>query len=162
MMNRALSFKIHPVLKRSLVLGAFSSIAVLAGWAPNLSQPDNPFGSAASAQEPSFTRYVRAAVATEELRQPLEEQVRQLTGGALPRDVCRNLGQVSGDIRDDVKKLCQQFSRDAARIVFKEQKLSRDEFNAYQSQFSNRSFCERVAQEARRLQIGEINCKDAR
>lgn len=161
-MNRALSFKVNRVLKRSLVLGAFSSIAVLVGWAPNLSQPGNLFGSAASAQEPSFTRYVRAAVGTEQLRQPLEEQVRQLTGGSVPRDVCRNLSQVNPDVRDDVKKLCQKFSRDAARIVFKEQKLSRDEFNAYQTQFGNRAFCERVAQEARRLQIGEISCKDTK
>lgn len=164
MMNRALSFSFNRAMHRSLVLGAISSIAVLAGWAPDFSaKPAKLFSSAAYAQsEDTFTRYVRAAVALEQKRQGLEGQVRQLTGGSVPRDVCRNIGQLNSGIQGQVSGICQQFSADAARIIFNEQKLSPDEFRYYQSQSTNRDMCKKIADKAAELKIGTISCENAR
>ena len=69
MMNRHFSSLSQKLIKRSIVIGAFSSIAVLAGWAPNLSAPvAKMFDQSAFAQESAFTRYVRAAIALEQRR----------------------------------------------------------------------------------------------
>ncbi len=164
MMNRALSFNFNQAMQRSFVLGAVSAIVVLAGWAPDLTaKPAKLFSSAAYAQsEDTFTRYVRAAVALEQKRQGLEAQVRQLTGGSLPADVCRNVGQLNPSIQGQVSGICQQFSADAAQIIFNQQKLSRDEFRYYQSQSTNRDMCKKIADKAAELKIGTISCENAR
>jgi len=163
MMNRDFSSLSRWLVKRSIVLGAFSSIAVLAGWTPNFSAPTiaQAFDSSASAQESAFTRFVRAAVALEQRRQTLETQLQQATGGNVPSGVCQNINQVNSGARDQVRSLCQQF-RQSYFDNLASQKLSNDEFNSYYSQMGNRSMCDRVAQEARRLQLGEISCKDAK
>ncbi|MBD2081138.1 DUF4168 domain-containing protein [Leptolyngbya sp. FACHB-17] len=165
MMNRDLSSLSCWLVKRSIVLGAFSSIAVLAGWAPNLSAPSiaQMFDSSASAQESSFTRYVRSAVALEQRRQALQSQLQQATGGNVPSGVCQNINQVNGGARDRVRGLCQQFRQSFYDILASQNpKLTPEEFNSFQSQVGSRQMCDRVAQEARRLKLGEISCKDAK
>lgn len=162
MMNRVSS--IHRIVKHSVVLGAISSIAVLAGWVPNLTGSSaNLFDASASAQEAAFTRYVRSAVALEQKRLALEDQLRQLTGGNVPPGVCQNINQLDSGVRDRVQGLCQQFRQSFYQILSQQNPpLSLEEFNSFQSQVGNRQMCERVAQEAQRLKIGEISCKDAR
>jgi hypothetical protein len=165
MMNRDFSSLSRWLVKRSIVLGAFSSIAVLAGWTPNFSAPTvaQMFDSSASAQESAFTRYVRAAVALEQRRQTLQSQVQQVTGGNVPNGVCQNINQVDAGARDQVRGLCQQFRQSFYQILADQKpQLTIDEFNSFQSQVGNRQMCDRVAQEARRLQLGEISCKDAK
>lgn len=165
MMNRDFSSLSRGLVKRSIVLGAFSSIAVLAGWAPNFSAPTiaQAFNSSASAQESAFTRYVRAAVALEQRRQTLQSQLQQVTGGNVPNGVCQNIDQVNEGARDQVRGLCQQFRQSFFQILAEQKpQLTIDEFNSFQSQVGNRQMCDRVAQEARRLQLGEISCKDAK
>lgn len=165
MMNRDFSSLSRAIVHRSIVLGAFSTIAVLAGWAPNFSAPtiSQAFDSSASAQESAFTRYVRAAVALEQRRQALEGQLQQVTGGNVPQGVCQNINQVNAGARDQVRGLCQQFRQSFYQILADQKpQLTIDEFNSFQSQVGNRQMCDRVAQEARRLQLGEISCKDAK
>ncbi|MBE9010623.1 DUF4168 domain-containing protein [Pseudanabaenaceae cyanobacterium LEGE 13415] len=165
MMNRDFSSLSRWLVKRSIVLGALSSIAVLAGWTPDFSAPtvSQAFNSSAFAQESAFTRYVRAAVALEQRRQTLQSQLQQVTGGNVPSGVCQNIGQVNANSRDQVRNLCQQFRQSFYQILADQKPpLSIDEFNSFQSQVGSRQMCERVAQEARRLQLGEISCKDAK
>ncbi len=165
MMNRDISSLSRWLVKRSIVLGAFSSIAVLAGWAPNFSASTiaQAFNSSASAQESAFTRYVRAAVALEQRRQTLQGQLQQVTGGNVPNGVCQNINQVNEGARDQVRGLCQQFRQSFYQILADQKpQLTLEEFNSFQSQVGNRQMCDRVAQEARRLQLGEISCKDAK
>jgi hypothetical protein len=138
MMNRALSLsaQMQRVLTQSLLLGSLSSIAVLCGWAPNLpGQTANPFDSAAYAQESPFTRYVRAAVDIEKTRQRLLDQVKQLTGGNVPSNVCHseNVEKINPGVRDQVKGICDTFSAQAGQIVARNG-LNRSEFNQFQRQ----------------------------
>ncbi len=164
MMNRETSSLSQILIKRSIVIGAFSSIAVLAGWAPNLSAPvAKMFDQSVFAQESTFTRYVRSAVTLEQRRLELENQLRQATGGNVPRGVCQNINQVGSGARDQVRGLCQQFRQTFYQTLASQNpQLSVEEFNSFQSQIGNRDMCNRVAQEARRLKIGEISCEGAK
>lgn len=119
------------------------------------------FDQSAFAQESKFTRYVRAAVKLEQRRLDLANQLQQATGGNVPSRVCTNINQVNSGARDRVRDLCTQFA-DSYRSILDEQKLKEPEFNSYQSQIGNRAMCDRVAQEARRLKIGDISCEDAK
>jgi hypothetical protein len=161
MMNRETSSLSQRLIKRSLVIGTFSTIAVLAGWTPNLSAPvAKMFDHSAFAQESAFTRYVRSAVSLEQRRLELENQLRQVTGGSVPRGVCQNINQVNSGARDQVRGLCQQFRQSFYQILASQNpQLSLDEFNSFQSQVGSRAMCDRVAQEARRLKIGDISCE---
>ncbi len=165
MMNRDFSSLSRSLVKRSIVLGALSSIAVLAGWTPNFSAKTiaQAFNSSASAQESAFTRYVRSAVALEQKRMTLEGQLQQATGGNVPNGVCQNINQVTSGAQDQVRGLCQQFRQSFYQILSDQKPpLSLEEFNSFQSQVGSREMCDRVAQEARRLQLSEISCKDAK
>ena len=165
MMNRDFSSLSHSLVKRSIALGTLSAIAVLAGWTPNFSAKTiaQAFNSSASAQESAFTRYVRAAVALEQKRMALEGQLQQATGGNVPSGVCQNINQVASGSQDQVRGLCQQFRQSFYQILADQKPpLSLEEFNSFQSQVGSRQMCDRVAQEARRLQLGEISCKDAK
>jgi Domain of unknown function (DUF4168) len=161
MMNRDSSSLSPTLLKRSILIGAFSSIAVLAGWSPNFSAPTAKlFDQSAFAQESPLTRYTRSAIELEQKRLSLEQQLQQATGGNVPQGVCQNIDQVSSGARDQVRGLCQQFRQTFYQILAKQNPpLSLEEFNSFQSQVGSRSMCERVAQEARRLQIGDISCQ---
>jgi hypothetical protein len=165
MMNRDFSSLSRWLVKRSIALGAISSIAVLAGWTPDFSAPTiaQAFDSSASAQEPAFTRYVRSAVALEQRRQALQGQLQQVTGGNVPSGVCQNINQVNEGARGQVRGLCQQFRQSFYQILADQKPaLTLEEFNSFQSQVGSRQMCDRVAQEARRLQLGDISCKDAK
>lgn len=154
MMNR--SHQIHRVLNRSMLLGALSSIAVLAGWTPNFSEQSKMFDAAAYAQDQptAFTRYVRAAVEIERTRQRLLDQVKQLTGGNVPNNVCQpgNIAQLNEGVRGQVKQICDSFSAQAVQIVTRNG-LSREEFNRYQKQAQQPSMRSQIEAEIRRLQL---------
>ncbi len=139
MMNSAshLPSRLNKMLARSLTLGTLSALGVLLGLAPNLSgQTARLFDSAAYAQsqEPTFTRYVRAAYKLEITRRPLDEEVKKLTGGNAPSNVCSNVDQVQANVRDRVREICAGFAAQRREIVYKEYKLSQEEFNGFQRQ----------------------------
>ncbi|WP_238392916.1 DUF4168 domain-containing protein [Myxacorys almedinensis] len=135
MMKRAfsLSARMQQLLAHSLLVGSLSSIALLCGWTPTFSGHSASFDSAAFAQEPPFTRYVRAAVEIEKTRQRLLDQVKQLTGGSVPSNVCHsdNIEKINSGIRDQVKGICDTFAAQAGQIVARNG-LKREEFNQFQ------------------------------
>lgn len=135
MMNRpfSLSARTQQVLTHSLLVGSLSTIAVLCGWTPSFSGQVASFDSAAYAQEAPFTRYVRAAVEIEKTRQRLLDQVKQLTGGSVPSNVCHadNIEKTNPGIRDQVKGICDTFAAQAGQIVARNN-LKREEFNQFQ------------------------------
>ena len=135
-MNRAfsLSARTQQVLTHSLLVGSLSTIALLCGWTPSFSgQSVSLFDSAAYGQEAPFTRYVRAAVEIEKTRQRLLDQVKQLTGGSVPNNVCHadNIEKTNPGIRDQVKGICDTFAAQAGQIVARNG-LKREEFNQFQ------------------------------
>jgi hypothetical protein len=162
MMNRVfhLPARLNKMLARSLVLGTLSTLGLLSGFTPNLSgQTSHLFDSAAYAQsqEPVFTRYVRAAYELEITRRPLDEEVKRLTGGNAPSNVCSNVDQVQANVRDRVRDICAGFATQRKTIVYDKYKLSQDEFNGFQRQImdpSTRSEMEgKVNAELKRLSL---------
>ncbi len=144
MMNRAfrLPARLNKMLTRSLVLGTLSTFGLLSGFTPNLSgQTSHLFDSAAYAQsqESVFTRYVRAAYELEITRRPLGEEVKRLTGGNAPSNVCSKVDQVQADVRDRVREICTGFAAQRKAIVYDKYKLSQDEFNGFQRQMIDSS-----------------------
>lgn len=144
MMNRAfhLPSRLNKMLARSLTLGTLSALGLLLGLTPNLSdQTARLFDSAAYAQsqEPTFTRYVRAAYELEITRRPLDEEVKKLTGGNAPSNVCGKVDQVQGGVRDRVRDICAGFAAQRRAIVYDKYKLSQEEFNSFQRQIIDAS-----------------------
>jgi hypothetical protein len=150
MINCALSTRTKRFMLRSLLLGGFSSIAVLTGCVPNLSGQANPFSMTAHAQESPFTRYVRAAFEIEQSRQGFLEQMKQLTGGNVPSDVCRNVSQINPSVRDQAQGICDSFMRRAKEIVANYQ-LKDTEFNNFRRQSQEQGMQTQINNEARRL-----------
>ncbi|KAM3115927.1 DUF4168 domain-containing protein [Phormidesmis sp. 146-33] len=150
-------FQLNRVLARSLTIATLSTLGLLTGVAPNLSgQPTQLFDIAVHAQEEStFTRYVKAAFEIEKMRRSLLDQVKQLTGGNVPSNVCQSssLAQVSSNVRDQVKGICDNFSAQAKSIVQDKYKLSRDEFNSFQRQSQNPEMKSRIEAEIRNLNL---------
>lgn len=138
-MNSALrlSTRFNKMLARSLALGTLSTLGLLSGFTPNLSgQTSHLFDSAAYAQSPEsvFTRYARAAYELEITRRPLDEEVKRLTGGNAPSNVCSKVDQVQANVRDRVRDICATFAAQRKAIVYDKYKLSQDEFNGFQRQ----------------------------
>ncbi len=139
MMNSAFHSpsRLNKMLARSLTLGTLSALSLLLGLTPNLSgQTARLFDSAAHAQsqEPTFTRYVRAAYELEITRRPLDEEVKKLTGGNAPSNVCSKVDQVQANVRDRVRDICAGFAAQRRAIVYDKYKLTQDEFNGFQRQ----------------------------
>jgi hypothetical protein len=159
MMNCVSRFplQLNRVLARSLTIATLSTLGLLAGVAPNLSGPSSHrFDLAVYAQEESaFTRYVRAAFEIEKTRRSLLDQVKQLTGGNVPSNVCQSssLAQVPSNVRDQVKGICNNFTGQAKSIVQDKYKLSRDEFNNFQKQSQNPDMKSRIETEIRNLKL---------
>ena len=151
------SFQPNQVLARSLTIAALSTLGLLTGIAPNLTgRPAHLFDTAVQAQEESaFTRYVRAAFEIEKTRRSLLDQVKQLTGGNVPSNVCQSssLSQVPSNVRDQVKGICDNFATQAKSIVQDKYKLSRDEFNTFQRQSQNPDMKSRIESEIRNLNL---------
>lgn len=159
MMNSALclSFRLNRVLVRSLAIGVFSTLGFFAGTVTHpIGQVSLSIGSATYAQEePAFTRYVRAAFEIEKTRRSLLDQVKQLTGGNVPSNVCQasSLAQVQSNVRDQVKAICNNFSAQAKAIVQDKYKLSREEFNGFQRQSQDPAMKSRIDAEIRNLNL---------
>lgn len=108
------------------------------------------FDSAVYAQESSFTRYVRAAFDIEKTRQGLLEQMKQLTGGNVPNNVCQNVDQMNPGIREQAKTICNTFAAQAKQIVARNG-LKPEEFNKYQRQAQEAAMRSQIEAEVRRL-----------
>jgi Domain of unknown function (DUF4168) len=115
----------------SLSVASFATVITM----PNLITQDH--GVAMAQDGDTFERYVRAAFEIEKERRGMMGQVKTITGGNVPNNVCRNLGQIGDEgQRNQVKGICDKFAKFAAEAV-KRQRLSSQEFNKYQSQASS-------------------------
>jgi Domain of unknown function (DUF4168) len=151
MMNAASRSVPCPPAIRTLALTTLSSLSLLVGVMTPLAGFAPP---AAMAQEESaFTRYVRAAYDIEKQRRQLMSQVKQMTGGNVPKDVCQSgLGQLPENVRTSVQGNCSNFTGFASTTV-KKYNLRSDEFNKYQQQSRDPNFQKQINDEIHRLNL---------
>ncbi len=138
-------------------LAALTTTSVLSGFSPDLRLSHSTI-QGAYAQESSFTRYVRAAFAIEQKRRSLMSQVKAMTGGDLPDNVCNSgFSKLSEQFQGPVRDICNQFNRSAIDIV-NENKVSA-EFNEFRKQAMSsdpkvrRDMQQKVSNEMRRLKL---------
>jgi hypothetical protein len=138
-------------------LAALTTTSVLSGFSPDL-RMSHASTQAAYAEEASFTRYVRAAFAIEQKRRSLMSQVKAMTGGDLPDNVCHSgFSKLSEQFQGPVRDICNQFNRSAIDIV-NENKVSA-EFNEFRKQAMSsdpkvrRDMQQKVSNEMRRLKL---------
>ena len=138
-------------------LAALTTTSVLSGFSPDLRLSHSTI-QGAYAQESSFTRYVRAAFAIEQKRRSLMSQVKAMTGGDLPDNVCYSgFSKLSEQFQGPVRDICNQFNRSAIDIV-NDNKVSA-EFNEFRKQAMSsdpkvrRDMQQKVSNEMRRLKL---------
>jgi len=146
-----------PRLLNLFALAALTTTSVLSGVSLDLRLSHSTI-QAAYAQESSFTRYVRAAFAIEQERRVLMSQVKTMTGGDLPDNVCNSgFSKLSGQFQDPVRDICNQFNRSAIDIVNKHNVNA--EFNEFRKQAMSsdpkvrRDMQQKVSTEMRRLKL---------
>jgi hypothetical protein len=140
-------------LARALTLTTLSSLSLLAGVIMPLNGLAPHSDVAMAQEEPAFTRYVRAAYDIEKQRRQLMSQVKQMTGGNVPKDVCQSgLGQLPENVRISVQGNCSNFTGFAGTTV-KKYNLRSDEFNKYQQQSRDPGFQKQINDEIRRLNL---------
>jgi Domain of unknown function (DUF4168) len=140
---------------RSLTVGTIAMIALLSGVTPNLAGSKAQLLStvaSAQADESAMTRYVRAALEIEKTRRSMVSQVKEMTQGDMPSNVCQpgSIAQLQSGIRDRVKGICDNFRAQADAIV-KKHKLSREEFNNFQKRSQEPDLRNQIEAEIRRL-----------
>ncbi len=138
-------------------IAALATTSVLSGLTPDrlLSQTDS---QQAYAQESSFTRYVRATFEIEVERRARMSELKGITGGNLPDNLCGDgFKQVPGNFQSSVRDFCNRFNQSASQIVEK-YKIT-NEFNGFQQQTKSRNpdvsraMNKRMADERRRLNL---------
>jgi hypothetical protein len=146
-----------PRLLNLFALAALTTTSVLSGFSPDL-RLSHTSTQAAYAQEASFTRYVRAVFAIEQKRRSLMSQVKTMTGGDLPDNVCHSgFSKLSEQFQGPVRDICNQFNRSAIDIVNKNNVSA--EFNEFRKQAMSsdpkvrRDMQQKVSTEMRRLKL---------
>jgi len=142
-------------------LAALTTTSVLSGFSPDL-RLSHTSTQAAYAQEASFTRYVRAVFAIEQQRRVLMSQVKNMTGGDLPDNVCDSgFSKLSAQFQGPVRDICNQFNRSAMDIVNKHNVAA--EFNEFRKQTMSsdpkvrRDMQEKISTEMRLLKLSFSN-----
>ncbi|MEB3292051.1 MAG: DUF4168 domain-containing protein [Synechococcales bacterium] len=132
-----------------LTIGTLSSLAVITGITPELGR-SNSSTQIAWAQESNFTRYVRAAFEIEKQRRSLMTQVKQLTEGQVPEEVCSSSGfnRLSPQFQGSVNSICRNFNEFAVKTICRYD-LSMDEFNRFQRQARSSNAKERAEMQRR-------------
>lgn len=146
-----------PRLLNLFALAALTTTSVLSGFSPDL-RLSHASTQAAYAEEASFTRYVRAVFAIEQKRRSLMSQVKTMTGGDLPDNVCHSgFSKLSEQFQAPVRDICNQFNRSAIDIVNKNNVSA--EFNEFRKQAMSsdpkvrRDMQQKVSNEMRRLKL---------
>lgn len=132
-----------------LAVCTLSSLSVLTGITPELGKSSSS-SQIAWAQESAFTRYVRAAFDIEKQRRSLMTQVKQITEGKLPEEVCTANGfnQLSPQFQGSVSSICRNFNEFAVKTICRYD-LSMDEFNRFQRQAKSSNPKERADMQRR-------------
>jgi hypothetical protein len=146
-----------PRVLNLFALAALTTTSVLSGFSPDLPL-SHVSTQAAYAEEASFTRYVRAVFAIEQKRRSLMSQVKTMTGGDLPDNVCSSgFSKLSEQFQGPVRDICNQFNRSAIDIVNKNNVSA--EFNEFRKQAMSsdpkvrRDMQQKISTEMRRLKL---------
>jgi Domain of unknown function (DUF4168) len=139
---------------RFTIMGCLSVVATFATVfaMPGMSPTGHIDRGVAMAQDDPFERYVRAAFEIEKQRRSMMGQVKTITGGNVPGNVCANLGQLPDDQRGQVQGICSNFAKVAAAAV-KKNNLSAKEFNSFQSQGGTPDQHQRINEMIQKLQL---------
>ncbi len=119
---------LHSWLQRITWVGMVSTIGLLSGWVPGLSQDFSSLAwSTAVYAQSSFSNdqvdsYAQVVLEMEPLRQRYYKQVKRLLGGTVPEDVCRQ-----ETLPKPVRRICDSFFKESEQII--EKRLSTGEFN---------------------------------
>ena len=100
-----------------------------------------------------FTRYVRAAWEVERERRRMMGEVKQLTGGSLPANVCANLDRLSSTQRSPVQAICNDFAQFASQIVTQKYGLSIWQFNVFQRRVGEPAMRQRINDKIQALNL---------
>lgn len=103
--------------------------------------------------EELFTRYVKAAWETELERRRMMGEVKQLTGGNVPDNVCANLHKLSAEQRSTVQAICKDFSEFAAATITQKYQLSTQQFNTFQRRVGDPAMRQRINRKVQGLQL---------
>lgn len=122
---------LNQILLRCLSVGTLSTLSLLLGFAPSLSvrKASIDFSSQALAQsaETLETRYARALLKIEPIRQTAYNKIKQKTGGNVPPISCHNRSTLDS-LPAEAREIAEDFCEKSDEIVKKNQ-LSSDDFN---------------------------------
>ena len=124
-------------LLQGLTIVTLSTASLLSGYTPDrIFTHTTPSIPVASAEESSFTRYVRAVHAIEQERRPLMAKVKTITGGDMPDNVCSSgFAQLPSNLKGTIRNICNAFNDEVNAILSRYGFANNpDEFNQYQQQ----------------------------
>jgi hypothetical protein len=108
------------------MVGALSTVSLLSGLTLQVAQNPAALVSAATAYAQSgdpVSQYARAAYEIERMRQKRYSEAKQVLGGDVPADVCRQQ-----NIPPAVRGICDEFLKESASII-KQNGLTIAQFN---------------------------------
>lgn len=137
---------------RSMLIGMLTITGLASGLTPGLSKDFSTvvFSTAIYAQSAEqITKYARAVLQMEPVRQTAYQEVRRILKGSVPGDVCRQ-----GSVPRSVKDICSRFYTRSAQIILNNG-LSIGEFNEMTRRLQgDAGLRSRIQQEMRRQQGG--------
>jgi len=141
---------LNSLVSRLSLIGTISAIGLLSGWVPGLSQDFSTlvFNTATYAQSAEqVTQYAKAVLQIEPVRQEALAEAKQIMGGSVPSNVCRQ-----SSIPNTVESVCKTFLSRSAEII-KSSGLTISEFNQITMRLQKDSgLRDRMRQELIRLQ----------
>jgi len=102
-------------VSRLSLIGTISAIGFLSGWVPGLSRNFSTlvFNTATYAQSAEqVTQYAKAVLQIEPVRQEALAEAKQIMGGSVPANVCRQ-----SSVPNAVESVCQTFLSRSAEII---------------------------------------------
>ncbi len=106
---------LHSLVSRLSLIGTISAIGLLSGWVPGLSRDFSTlaFNTATYAQSAEqVTQYAKAVLQIEPVRQEALAEAKQLMGGNVPSNVCRQ-----SSVPNAVDSVCKTFLSRSAEII---------------------------------------------
>jgi hypothetical protein len=159
-MNSWLSSVFRPANRkrwRSLAVGMIALVGVLTGAVPDLSDRSDWLGTEVWAQQGSgvsdeeIRNYARAVLLIEPRRQQAYDEIKGISGGAVPAVICNETGSINSlnrDLRAIAVNYCEQ-----AKNYIEQHNLTVTRFNEItRSQQANPNLQERIQEELLRLQ----------
>ncbi|UBF28769.1 DUF4168 domain-containing protein [Kovacikia minuta CCNUW1] len=126
LINRFTPMPIHSPLSRIAIISALSTVSLLSGLTFHPVQHPVSVISTASARAQSgdpVVQYAQAAYEIERTRQKKYSEAKQIMGGDVPADVCRQQ-----NIPSTVRGICDEFLKESANII-KKNGLTIGQFN---------------------------------